>query len=199
MDDFTAVAPINGYGSYLPDEIIARVDLSAEAKTLCHELDKYRNCDPQSERYLQCNPGHFTLQEKCGFRSKRQVEQIVRELVDKDLIEVQPGQKAKYVLSWPPRPTAAEPIQELVQAEKAARSNSTEAYHERVMELLRKKQARRKEREKGQELVQAEKAARSRTSFEELEEKLRQRKIKDQELKASLEQSAAKEPKTWSL
>ena len=160
MDDFTAVAPINGYGSYLPDEIIARTDLSAEAKILCHELDKYRNGDPRSERYLQCNPGHFTLQEKCGFRSKRQVEQIVRELVDKDLIKVQPGQKAKYVLSWPPRPTAAEPIQELVQAEKAARS---------------------------------------RTSFEELEEKLRQRKIKDQELKASLEQSAAKEPKTWSL
>ena len=50
-----------------------------------------------------------------------------------------------------------------------------------------------------QELVQAEKAARSRTSFEELEEKLRQRKIRDQELKAELEQSAAKEPKTWSL
>ena len=101
MDDFTAVAPINGYGSYLPDEIIARTDLSAEAKILCHELDKYRNGDPRSERYLQCNPGHFTLQEKCGFRSKRQVEQIVRELVDKDLVEVQPGQKAKYVLSWP--------------------------------------------------------------------------------------------------
>ena len=57
-----SVAPINGYGSYLPDEIIARSDLSAEAKVLCHELDKYRNCDPQSERYLQCNPGHFTLQ-----------------------------------------------------------------------------------------------------------------------------------------
>ena len=101
MDDFTAVAPINGYGSYLPDEIIARTDLSAEAKILCHELDKYRNGDPRSERYLQCNPGHFTLQQKCGFRSKRQVEQIVRELVDKDLVEVQPGQKAKYVLSWP--------------------------------------------------------------------------------------------------
>ena len=88
-------------GSYLPDEIIARTDLSDGAKVLCHELDKYRNCDPQSERYLQCNPGHFTLQEKCGFRSKRQVEQIVRELVDKGLIEVQPLQKAKYVLSWP--------------------------------------------------------------------------------------------------
>ena len=79
MDDFTAVAPINGYGSYLPDEIIARTDLSAEAKILCHELDKYRNGDPRSERYLQCNPGHFTLQQKCGFRSKRQVEQIVRD------------------------------------------------------------------------------------------------------------------------
>ena len=96
-----SVAPINGYGSYLPDEIIARTDLSAEAKILCHELDKYRNGDPRSERYLQCNPGHFTLQKKCGFRSKRQVEQVVRELVDKDLVEVQPGQKAKYVLSWP--------------------------------------------------------------------------------------------------
>ena len=96
-----SVAPINGYGSYLPDEIIGRTDLSDGAKVLCHELDKYRNCDPQSERYLQCNPGHFTLQQKCGFRSKRQVEQIVQELVDKDLVEVQPGQKAKYVLSWP--------------------------------------------------------------------------------------------------
>ena len=96
-----SVAPINGYGSYLPDEIIARTDLSAEAKILCHELDKYRNGDPRSKQYLQCNPGHFTLQQKCGFRSKRQVEQIVQELVDKGLIEVQPLQKAKYMLSWP--------------------------------------------------------------------------------------------------
>ena len=96
----------------------------------------------------------------CGFKSRSQVTRAIQELVQADLVTVQRGQLALYVLAWPPRPTAAEPIQELVQAEKAARS---------------------------------------RTSFEELEEKLRQRKIKDQELKASLEQSAAKEPKTWSL
>lgn len=101
MDDLTEVAPINGYGSYLPDEIIARTDLSAEAKVLCHELDKYRNGDPRSKQYLQCNPGHFTLQEKCGFRSKHQVEKIFQELVGKELVKVQPEKKEKYVLSWP--------------------------------------------------------------------------------------------------
>ena len=91
----------NGYGSHLPDEIIARTDLSAEAKVLCHELDKYRNCDPRSEQYLQWNPGNFTLQKKCGFRSITQVERIIRELEEKGLVKLQPGEEAKYVLSWP--------------------------------------------------------------------------------------------------
>ena len=140
-----SVAPINGYGSYLPDEIIARTDLSDGAKVLCHELDKYRNCDPQSERYLQCNPGHFTLQEKCGFRSKRQVEQIVRELVDKDLVEVQPGQKAKYVLSWP---TPAEQEQRQQEELEAKREEiRAEAERQEKEEMERQQLAEIKERE----------------------------------------------------
>ena len=140
-----SVAPINGYGSYLPDDIIGRTDLSSEAKVLCHELDKYRNGDPRSKQYLQCNPGHFTLQEKCGFRSKRQVEQIVQELVDKDLVEVQPGQKAKYVLSWP---TPAEQERRQREVLEAKREEiRAEAERQEKEETERQQLAEIKERE----------------------------------------------------
>ena len=118
-------------GAFLPDEIASRVDISANAKLMCSQLDKFRNGNPRSERYLQCNPSHYTLAAACGFKSRSQVTRAIQELEQAGLVTVQRGQLALYVLAWPSRPISSTGPGEALQP---AASDEPEIFEQQILQ-----------------------------------------------------------------
>ena len=149
------------WGRFSQMRSASRVDLSANAKLMCSQLDKFRNGNPRSERYLQCNPSHYTLAAACGFKSRSQVTRAIQELVQAGLVTVQHGQLALYVLAWPPRPMSSAGPGEALQpaAAEVSAADEPKTFHQQLLREAAEVWEKRPDAEMAAEEARARSAA----------------------------------------